>query len=797
LGKAQVMLMVGTLLTGAQAIAQPVAGAVDQGKGDQGAAGHAAAGHVAVTEADYARATRLLPANANPLVDHVVEALHWDSDTGFHYRTRDADGERYVRVDANTGASAPAFDHALLARLLGKAGDSKIDATRLPVTAFRVRDDGGDGEQTLDVDTRDGNYTCTLGRRGECRVRPEYQEGVAGHEPGVASPDGRQEAFIRDWNLWVRDVAGGNEVQLTTDGVVDYGYATDNAGWRKSASPVLVWSPDGRSIATFQQDQRRTGEMVLVETNVGRPKVQRWKYPLVGDEHVTMIERVVIDVAARRIVRLDMPPDQHRSTICDDLTCAGGWEDVQWGADSRSLAFASTARDHTQAWVRIADPGTGAVREVFDEKVRTWFDSGIGGVSWRYLSTSNEVLWFSQRSDWGQLYLYDAGSGKLKHAVTTGDGNVVEVLHVDAASRRVWFVGAGREAGRNPYHRHLYVVSLDGGDARLLTPEDADHAVTLSPDGRWFVDTYSTSTTPPVSLLRSGDGALVAELARADIARLQAAGWTPPEPFTVKARDGRTDLYGLMFKPSGFDPARRYPIVNYIYPGPQIGSIRSRSFLAAHGDNQALAELGFIVVAIDGMGTPMRSKSFHDAWYGDLGDNTLPDQVTGMQQLAARHPWIDLARAGIWGHSGGGNATAAAMFRYPAFFKVGVSQAGNHDNRSYEDDWAEKWQGLPVVGKDGSSNYDDQANQNHADKLEGKLMLVHGGLDDNVPPYTTLLVVEALAKANKDYDLIWLPNSRHGFGTGDVGNYVVRRRWDYFVRWLLGSEPPAFKVTSP
>lgn len=783
--KVQVMLMVGTLLTGAQAIAQPVAGT------DAGAA-------ATVTEADYARATRLLPANANPLVDHVVEAVRWDTPTTFHYRTRDADGERYVRVDATTGAITPAFDHALLARRLGKASDSKLDAAKLPITALQLRADADGTVSALEIETSGGRYTCTPGARGECLALPAYKEGVAGNEPGVTSPDGKHEAFIRDWNLWVRDAGGGNEIQLTTDGIVDYGYATDNAGWRKSAAPVLVWSPDARRIATFQQDQRRTGEMVLVETNVGRPKVQRWKYPLVGDEHVTMIERVVIDVAARRLVRLDMPPDQHRSTLCDDLTCAGGWEDVQWAADSRSLAFASSARDHKQAWVRIADPDTGAVREVFDEKVRTWFESGIGGVSWRYLSASNEILWFSQRSDWGQLYLYDAGTGKLKHAVTQGEGNVVEVLHVDTTARRVWFVGAGREAGRNPYHRHLYSVSLDGGDASLLTAEDADHAVTLSPDGRWFVDTYSTSTTPPVSLLRRQDGGTVAELARADIGRLQAAGWTPPEPFTVKARDGRTDLYGLLFKPSHFDPARRYPIVNYIYPGPQVGSIRSRSFLAAHGDNQALAELGFIVVAIDGLGTPMRSKSFHDAWYGDIGDNTLPDQVTGMQQLAARHPWIDLSRAGIWGHSGGGNATAAALFRYPAFFKVGVSQAGNHDNRGYEDDWAEKWQGLPVVAKDGSSNYDDQANQNHADKLQGKLMLVHGGLDDNVPPYNTLLVVEALAKANKDYDLIWLPNTRHGFGTGDIGNYVVRKRWDYFVRWLAGAQPPAvFKVTSP
>jgi dipeptidyl aminopeptidase/acylaminoacyl peptidase len=332
----------------------------------------------------------------------------------------------------------------------------------------------------------------------------------------------------------------------------------------------------------------------------------------------------------------------------------------------------------------------------------------------------------------------------------------------------------------------------------LLTPEDADHSIALSPGGTYFVDTYSTTTTPPVAMLRKADdGSVVREVARADITRLRAAGWVAPEPFTVKARDGRTELYGLMFKPSNFDPAKKYPIVNYIYPGPQVGSVRGRSFLPSHGDNQALAELGFIVVAIDGMGTPFRSKAFHDAYFENIGDNTLPDQVAGMKELGKRFAWIDMDRIGIWGHSGGGNATATAMFRYPDFFKVGWSESGNHDNRNYEDDWAEKWQGLLRRDKDGSSNYDDQANQNHAKDLKGHLMLVHGLMDDNVPPSNTLLVVDALVAANKDFDLLVLPNARHGYGTGQAGMYVTRRRWDYFVRNLLGTEPPQEYAIAP
>jgi dipeptidyl aminopeptidase/acylaminoacyl peptidase len=311
--------------------------------------------------------------------------------------------------------------------------------------------------------------------------------------------------------------------------------------------------------------------------------------------------------------------------------------------------------------------------------------------------------------------------------------------------------------------------------------------VTFSPSGKYFVDTYSTPTTPPVMVVRDASGALRQELEKADISALLAAGWTPPVPFTVKARDGKTDLYGLMFVPTKLDSTKKYPIVNHIYPGPQTGSVGSRSFSPARSDNQALAELGFVVVALDAMGTPGRSKSFHDAYYGDMGDNGLPDQVSGMKQLAEKYPWIDINRAGIYGHSGGGYATADAMFRFPDFFKVGISEAGNHDNRNYEDDWAEKWQGLLVKHGKDSTNYDNQANQLVAKNLKGKLLLMHGSMDDNVPFYNTLLVVNELIEANKDFDLIILPNRRHGFGNEP---YVIRRRWDYFVRNLLGTGAP-------
>jgi dipeptidyl aminopeptidase/acylaminoacyl peptidase len=329
---------------------------------------------------------------------------------------------------------------------------------------------------------------------------------------------------------------------------------------------------------------------------------------------------------------------------------------------------------------------------------------------------------------------------------------------------------------------------MDGGEVTLLTPDSANHTVTLSPSGRFFVDSWSTPIDPAVTVVRDMGGREVVALEEADISRLAEHGWKPPIPFVVKARDGETDLHGLMYTPTSLDPSRKYPVVNYLYPGPQTGSVGSRSFNAARRDHQALAELGFIVVELDAMGTPMRSKSFHAAYYGNMGDNGLPDQVTGIRQLGERYPWMDLDRVGIWGHSGGGFASTAGILRFPDFYRVAVSQAGNHDNRNYEDDWGEKWQGLLEAYPDGTTSYDNQANQLVAGNLKGKLLLAHGTMDSNVPPYNTLVVVDALIEANKDFDLIMMTNRRHGFASEP---YMQRRRWDYFVRHLLGAEPPA------
>ena len=740
----------------------------------------------AVTTADYARAASMLGDRTGPLVDHAVSGAQWLDDGSLIYREQTDGKTRYLRFDPATGKTAAAFDAQALAAAMNAAAGGKgrpVQADRLPPFKVSRNADG-----SLVLSGMGGGFRCDA---AGCQAVPKAKT-AAGDEPGAPSPDGTREAFIRGWNLWVRELASGKETQLTFDGQPDYGYATDNAGWKHTDNAIVVWSPDGRKIATFQQDQRKTSTMTLVGTNVGAPKVEQWKYPFAGDKDVTLIERVVIDLsgATPKTVRLQMPADQHRSTCSDDLVCDDGWEDVQWAPDGMTLAFISTDRGHKSATLRVADAATGKVRDVYTEKVATQYQSApaLSSVNWRYLPESNEFLWFSQKSNWGHLYLHDLTTGKQKRQLTRGDWNVTSILHLDPVRRVLWVTGVGREAGRDPYFVHLYKLGLDGGDVQLLTPEDANHSLTASADGKYILDIYSTIATAPVAVVRDADGRQVAELARADLSRLKAAGWVPPESFTVKARDGKTDLYGQMFKPSNFDPNKKYPIVTYIYPGPQVGSVRSRSFMPAHGDHQALAELGFIVIALDGMGTPLRSKAFQDAWYGNMADNTLPDQVAALQQLGQRYPWIDTTRAGIWGHSGGGNATAAAMFRYPDVYKVGIAESGNHDNLTYEDDWAERYHGLLEQKADGTTNYTGQDNASLAKNLKGKLFLLHGLMDDNVPPQSTLQVVDALMKANKDFDLLLLPHARHGFGADSY--YVMRRRWDYFVQHLLGAMPP-------
>lgn len=697
------------------------------------------------TAADYQQAVKFLGFNTSKLIDRNNVSPNWMDDGKFWYSVNVGAGKEFVLINPADGSRKTAAD-----------------------------------KKTLLPDAPPDKDANASGRRN--------------FSNDILSPDGKKVVFIRDWNLWIRDIASKKESPLTTDGTKDFGYATDNAGWKHTDRAIVLWSPDSKKIATFQQDQRQVNDMYLVSTNIGAPKLQAWKYPLPTDKEIIQIQRVIIEVESAKTIRLKIPSDARRGTLCDDISCSGSFDDNEWNADASQLAFVSSSRDHKIAKMRIADAVTGDVKEIFEEKVATQYESGQGSINWRFIPATNEIIWYSERDDWGHLYLYNATTGQLKNQITKGNFVVTRLLKMDEKNRVLYFEANGREAGRDPYFSHFYRINMDGKNLQLLTPEDADHAISLSADGKYFTDSYSKPDMAATAVLRDMKGKLITTLEKTDLTRLTAAGWKAPTPITVKSRDGKWDLYGLMFTPTNLDKTKKYPVVNYIYPGPQGGGVGSRSFSASRSDHQALAELGFIVVIIDGTCNPDRSKSFHDICYGNMADNTLEDQIAGLKQLAASNPYMDLDRVGIWGHSGGGYATAAAMFRYPDFYKVGISESGNHENRNYEDDWGERYIGLLVKDEKGKSNYEDQANQNFAAKLKGKLMLAHGAMDDNVPPYNTYLVVDALVKANKDFDLVIFPNARHGFAADSY--YMMRKRWDYFVKNLQGNEPPKeFKIS--
>lgn len=690
-----------------------------------------------VTAEDYKQAAKFLPSAIYPLTDLGTVRPNWLENGKFWYTTTKNSEKQFVLIDAKTGGRKVANT---LASLIPSSKENGKDEFKTPL------------------------------------------------RNAVVSPDGKKAVFIKDWNLWMINLETENEIQLTKDGIENFGYATDNAGWRKSDRPVVLWSPDSKKIATYQQDQRHVSDMHLVSTNIGAPTLQSWKYPLPQDEEIIKIHRVIIEVDSPKVIRLDLPAEARRGTLCDDISCEGSFDDNQWNEDASKLVFVSSSRDHKIAGLRIADASTGAVRNVFVEEVKTQYESGQGAINWRYLPNSEEIIWYSERDDWGHLYLYDLKTGKLKHQITKGEFVVTQLLKIDEKNRKLYFLANGKEKERDPYFTHFYSIDFSGKNLKLLTPEDGNHSINIAPESNYFVDTYSQPNVAPVSVLRNLNGKLISELEKSNLSRLEAIGWKPAIPIKVTSSNEKWDLYGLMFVPTNLDTAKKYPVVNYVYPGPQGGGVGSRSFAPVRRDHQALAELGFIVVVIDGTCNPDRSKSFHDACYGNMADNTLKDQIAGIKQLAAKYGYLDLDRVGIWGHSGGGYATASALFNYPEFYKVGIAESGNHDSRNYEDDWAERYIGLLKVDEEGKSNYDNQANAVFAENLQGKLLLAHGGLDDNVPPYNTYLVVDALVKANKDFDLVIFPNARHGFG--EDSNYMMRKRWDYFVRHLMGATPP-------
>jgi len=733
----------------------------------------------------YRRAERLVSFNLNGLIEKQVQQPTWISTEHFWYRTIEDGQTRFYLIDVTDSQRTLAFDHQDLATKLSDATGRTFTAGELPFSSINF----GQNRQTVEFTAERSSWSFNRGSGALNRLDRIEQPAASN-----LSPDGTKAVFIKDHNLWMRNMLTGEDFQLTTDGEQYYGYATNSQGWSQSNSPILAWSSDSKKISTYRLDERGVEMMYLLETAIPRAKLQAWPYALPGDSIVPMHKRLVIDTESMNLTWLDTPADHQRTSNCCGLTRGSSWADNEFSKDGARLAFVSTSRDYKTVTLKLANTRTGAVREVYTESSEEYtFESNLtsrGVPNWRVFHDSNEFIWFTRSDEWGHLYLHDLNNGALKNRITSGDWNIIDILHIDETTRTIWFTGAGRESGQDVYQTYLYKVAFDGSGLTLLTPEEGNHEITFSADGKYFVDTWSDFRSPHQTVVRDLNGEIVMQLGSADISKLLATGWTAPEPFVAKARDGVTDVYGLMFKPSNFDSTRKYPIINSIYPGPQGGSIGTRSFSATFsGQTQALAELGFIVVKIDAFGSsPMRSRSFHTYYAGEMADNGLPDQRSAMTELARRHQFIDLDKVGIYGHSGGGFATAAAMLTHPDFFKVGVSSAGNIDNRGYTYYWGEKYQGLLTKNPDGSDSYTNQSLPMKAENLQGKLLISYGTLDSNVHPNMALLLINELIRADKDFDMMVMPNRGHGY-FNEVFN--LRITWNYFIEHLLGMKPNA------
>lgn len=771
-------------------------------------------GNSGITRADYERAERFLPWNIEQLVFRMNVEPNWIQQSDrFWYRVRTRGGAEFVLVDPEVGTREPAFDHARLAAALSTASGQPYEGTRLPFKRIAFSDDGG----TVCFDVNERHWECDLATYACTAI----ERSALPDADALRSPDGRWDAFAREHNLWVRAVESGEERQLTHDGEPYYDYAARPEGRTtavtervtgKQTPPSAVWSPDSTKLLTHRLDQRQVRELHLIQAVTGegaRPKLHAYRMPLAGDEHVGHAELLTVDVESGNATPVQAEPLLAIAFAPPER----GY--VRWTEDSSAVSFVQRERGFRACSLIAADATTGETREVLAERGATLTVPHLSPTTDKpmfWLSNDGDVaLWLSERDGWGHLYLYDAHSGEVKQQITSGPWAVRELVHVDEQTRTVWFTAGGREVGRDPYYRHLYRVSFDGSGLELLSPEDADHLLTPSPCGRFFVDVYSRVDQPPVSVLRDRSGSVVVALEEADVEELLATGWRYPERFTVKARDGLTDIYGTLIYPVSFDPEQRYPVLDGIYPGPQHLRVEQRfpdtDPRSSVWHDQSLAELGFIIFSVDGLGQPFRSKAFHDFSYRNFEDGGgLEDHIGALRQLARSRPFLDLERVGIYGHSGGGYASVKALGRFPDFFKVAVSSAGNHDQYGYMAEWGEMYLGLPA---DNPEVWEAQKNLPLVEQIRGKLLLAWGEMDDNVQPALTIQLIDALIKAGKDFDMLVIPNANHAFadlgrsgqderGTTANNLYFLRRRWDYFVRHLLGVEPPrAYRIQEP
>jgi dipeptidyl aminopeptidase/acylaminoacyl peptidase len=715
---------------------------------------------------DYRRAAGLSE-RFRGLVTDAADAPRWIGDSHrFWYRKSVPGGHTFLLVDATNPVKRPAFDHTRLAAGLSSALDTTFTATTLPFSQFEFTD----GERAIAILYRGDRWRCSLVQYTCAAADDGESDGPREEERMRASPDGRWEAFIQNHNVAVRPAGGGETRVLSHDGSEGSYYSL----------PSLAWSPDSRHLAVYRVTPGYRRLVHYIESSPAdqvQPKQSERVYTKPGD--VLDVQQPVLFEAAtgrQRVIDNALFPNPYSLSR------------FEWRTDSRAVTFEYNQRGHRIYRVIEADTGSGMARAVVSEEPETFFyyrnasgNQRDSGKRFRHdVGDGREVIWMSERDGWSHLYLIDGATGNVKHQITKGEWVVRNVEWVDEEKRQIWFRASGMVPGMDPYFLQYYRIDFDGGNLVAFTEADGEHTASFSADRRYYVHLWSRVDQPPVlELRRTEDRAVIAELERADAGELLATGWQPPEVFVAPGRDGETEIWGVIVRPMNFDPNRSYPVIESIYAGPQ-GSFVPKTFSPQTG-MQALAEFGFIVVQMDGMGTANRSKAFHDVAWRNLGDAGFPDRILWHRAVAAKYPWYDIERVGIYGGSAGGQNSLGALLFHPEFYKVAVSSVGCHDNRMDKIWWNELWMGWPLA-----PHYEASSNVVHAHRLQGRLLLVVGELDTNVDPASTLQVANALIRADKEFDLLFIPGAGHGSG----GEYGTRKRNDFFVQHLLGVRPP-------
>ena len=720
------------------------------------------------TVEDYNRAYELREKYNSKHVFYSNVNPQWIDGTNLFWYVRNTpEGNEYVKVDAGKQKRTALFDQQKLSAALESSTGKDIDPMQLPIQRCHVTP----GADTLRF-VYEGKRWCFDIRRN--RLTDEGQLPAPGRqrhwmevddEKGgapVTSPDGKYVAFIKNDNICVREVATGKETQLSQDGTPGNYY-----------SSYIQWSPDSKLVAAFRIRPAQKRYVYYVESSPAdqlQPKLHKQEYAKPGDELAFKVPCIYgVENGKRLIPSTDLFSHQYEIYA------------LQWNSDSKGITFEYNERGHKVYRVLEVSAEDGSVRPLIEEKEEKYVN--YPRIFRHFLADGKRIIWSSERDNYNHLYMYDRATARPTHQITKGEWYVREVQYVDEENQQIYFSANGMNKDEDPYLIHYYRIGFDGKGLTALTPEEGMHKAWYSSDYKYLVDVYSKVDQAPVAVVRSAaDGKIVMPLEKADIAQLTANGWKAPEVFTAKGRDGKTDMWGIIYRPSNFDPAKKYPVIEYIYSGPGDQYV-PKTFSSYNWWMTSLAELGFIVVQVDGMTTSFRSKEFEEVCYKNLKDAGLPDHIAWIKAAAQKYPYMDIDRVGIFGCSAGGQESTTAVLLHPEFYKAAYSACGCHDNRMDKIWWNELWMGYPV-----DDSYKECSNVENAHLLQRPLMLVVGEMDDNVDPASTMQVVNALIKANKDFELVVIPSAHHTMGE-DFGEH---KRYDFFVRNLMGVNPPAW-----